>query len=384
MIKHFLLKKKYFATFYYICNMNDKISILIAAGGTGGHLFPAIAVCEQLNDITGGRCDFHFVGTADKIESRVVPSLGYNFNAIKISGIKKSLSILLLPYQIASAINKCRKLIREKNISAVIATGAYLSFPPGYAARLHNLPLFLLESNVRPGKAIKSLCKYATKIITSFDESINYFEKSYHDKIVTLGNPIRKQFLNFPSKIDARSKLGIPHDQKTIFVFGGSLGASAINKAVEKHLDSLLESGYFVLWQTGKYYQYNGIKHENLIVKEFIDDIADYYAAADLVVCRSGATTVWELTVAAKPAILVPLPSASNNEQLFNAEILKKNGAAEIILNDEIEAILLDMINSLFSDDKLARMSDAARKLARPNAARDVAIEVLKTIGYEL
>ncbi len=364
--------------------MNDKISILIAAGGTGGHLFPAVAVCEQLNDITGGRCEFYFVGNSNKIESRVVPSLGYNFHPIKIMGIKKSPAVLLLPFQIASAINKCRKLIRENNISAVIATGAYLSFPPGYAANLHKLPLFLLESNVRPGKAIKSLCKYATKIITSFDESINYFDKSYHNKISALGNPIRKQFLDFPNKIDARNSFGIPLDMKTIFIFGGSLGASSINKAVEKHLDSLLESGYFVLWQTGKNYQFNGAKHKNLIVKEFIDNIADYYSAADLVVCRSGATTVWEITVAAKPAILVPLPSASNNEQLFNAEILKKNGAAEIILNNQIETKLFEIIDTIFSDDKLEQMSAAARKLARPNAARDVALEVLKTIGYEL
>ncbi|MEJ5244474.1 MAG: undecaprenyldiphospho-muramoylpentapeptide beta-N-acetylglucosaminyltransferase [Bacteroidota bacterium] len=364
--------------------MNDKISILIAAGGTGGHLFPAIAVCEQLTEITNGKCEFHFVGTADKIESRVVPSLGYNFHPIKIGGIKKSPAILLLPFQIASAINKCRKIILNNNISAVIATGAYLSFPPGYAASLHKLPLFLLESNVRPGKAIKSLCKYATKIITSFDESTNYFDKSFHNKIVALGNPIRKQFLDFPDQKDARNSLGIPLDKKTIFIFGGSLGAASINKAVEKHLDSLLERGYFVLWQTGRNYKFNGANHNNLIVKEFIDNIADYYSAADLVVCRSGATTVWELTVAAKPAILVPLPSASNNEQLFNAEILKKNGAAEIILNDQIETKLLETINSVLTDDALARMSSAARKLARPNAARDVAFEVLKTIGYEL
>lgn len=363
--------------------MKNKIKILIAAGGTGGHLFPAIAVCEQIQDLTKNNCEFHFIGNADKIEGRVVPSLGYNFHPIKISGIKKSLSVLLLPFQLTKSISISRKLIADFSIDAVLATGAYLSFPPGFAAHLTKKPLFLMESNVNPGKAIKMLAQYATKIFTSFDESINFFDKKVHHKIITTGNPIRKQFLNFPDKNSARKQLGIPFDKKVIFIFGGSLGALSINKAIERNLDYFLKNDYFIIWQTGKNYNPPVSNHKSLIVKEFIDDIAIYYAAADLIICRSGATTVAELSIAAKPSILVPLPSASNNEQYHNAKALEKYNAATIIPNEQISDKLVPIVSDIFQNGKLDAMAKSAAKLARPDAAYNVANEILKTINFE-
>lgn len=362
--------------------MKNKLKILIGAGGTGGHLFPAIAVCEQLEELTENNCEFHFIGNTDKIEARVVPSCGYNFHPIKLQGLSKSPKVLLLPFQMAKAIGQCRKIIEEHSIDAVVATGAYLSIPPAYAARLLQNPIFLLESNVNPGKAIKTLAKYATKIYTSFDESKNYFEKKYHNKIISTGNPIRKQFFNHISKEEARKKLNIPINKLCIFIFGGSLGALSINKTIEQNLNYFINKDYYVIWQTGKNYYYQS-SHNNIIVKDFIDDISYYYAAADLVICRSGATTIAELAIAGKPAVLVPLPSASNNEQYNNAKVLADAAAAEIILNDELQDKLLPTIETIFNSNKLQTMTTNIKTFARPNAAKNVAEDILKTIVGE-
>ncbi len=359
--------------------MKRKLKILIGAGGTGGHLFPAIAVCEQLEELTDKNCEFHFIGNKNKIESRVVPSCGYYFHPIKLQGLSKSFKIFLLPFQITKAISICRKIIDEYAIDAVIATGAYLSIPPVYAAHLMRKPIFLLESNVNPGKAIKALAKFASKIYISFDESKNYFNENIQSKILKTGNPIRKQFFKIQSKEEARRKLNIPLNKTCIFVFGGSLGALSINKAIEQNMDYFIKKDYFLIWQTGKNYTYQ-TKNENIIVKEFIDDISLYYTAADLVICRSGATTIAELAIAGKPAVLIPLPSASNNEQYHNAKVLSNAGAAEIILNDELEEKLLLTLDNILADNKLNIMEANIKKFAHSNAAKDVANDILKTI----
>lgn len=365
--------------------MSDKkIKIMVAAGGTGGHLFPAVAVAEQLSILTDNKCEFHFIGTENKIEARVVPQLGHTLHKIKLGGITKSIKTLFVPFQVLGAVLKCRKIILDNDVKAVIAAGAYLSYPPGVAAAMEKIPLILMESNVNPGKSIRMLSTRASRIITAFDESKEYFSERLTSKLRPYGNPVRGGILNMPTQIEAKTKLNIPEDKKLIFIFGGSLGARSINNAVANNIEYLASSGYYIIWQTGKNYNYDKALPENIRSMQFIDDMALCYAASDLVIARSGATTVAEICIAGKASVLVPLPSASNNEQAHNAKILQNKNAAITVLDNEIDKALPKLINELFSSDtKLLEMGQAAKSLAKPDAARLAAIEILNLINYD-
>lgn len=361
----------------------SKANFLIAAGGTGGHLFPAMAVAEQLDKLTNGKAVCHFVGSPDRMESHIVPAKGYPFHPMKISGLTKSLKTLMLPFRIAAGISSCRSLIKKEDIAAVICAGAYLSYPPGFAAGLEKIPLILMESNVNPGKAIKMLSSRANMIVSAFEESLDYFEKPLHSKIRPYGNPVRDFILNLPDKKQAREKFGLNPARPTILIFGGSLGARSINNAMSKYLSQFAEKPYQIIWQTGKNFEHPKDIPANVKITTFIDDMASAYSAADLVVARSGATTVAELCVAGKPSVLVPLPSASNNEQLFNGKVLEQRGAAIIVDNNAIEHRLYDLAEDLMSNPgKLSDMGKAALLGAKPDAAERTAREILNIIKY--
>lgn len=356
---------------------------MIAAGGTGGHLFPAVAVAEQLQILTDGNCDFHFIGTKDRIEARVVPELGHTLHAISLGGITKSIKTLAVPLQVIGAVLKCRKIINDQDISAVLAAGAYLSYPPGIAAAMERIPLVLMESNVNPGKSIRMLSKRATRIITAFDESKGYFPPSISSKIRCYGNPVRGNILSLPSMEVAKARLTLPETKKIVFIFGGSLGARSINRAVVKNLGEFAKSDYFFIWQTGKNFDPPADIPSNVRCMQFVEDMAGYYAASDLIVARSGATTVAELCIAGKASVLVPLSSASNNEQAHNAKILQNNNASITVLDIQIENEMLHLIRNLAADpERLELMGKNAKALAKPNAAFDTAKEILSIIKY--
>jgi UDP-N-acetylglucosamine--N-acetylmuramyl-(pentapeptide) pyrophosphoryl-undecaprenol N-acetylglucosamine transferase len=361
----------------------DKLSILIAAGGTGGHLFPALAVIEELEEITKGGIQPIFVGNQSKIEGRTVPAKGYQFYNLPISGLGGLLSLktLLLPAKIALSVLKCRSIIKKHNIRLVLCTGAYLSYPAGAAANMEGVPLVLMESNLMPGKAIKMLAGKAELIITSFEESSRYYSGGYNSKIIDLGNPVRKSLMELPSREEALESLGLSFNKTTVFVFGGSLGASSINRSVEKIINKFPYDTTQFIWQTGKYYNAPVQIPNNVKIMQFIDDMASAYAAADLVICRSGATTVSELCVTGKPSILVPYPNAANNEQELNAGYLVRTDAAILIQDNEIESKLEPELNRLIND-RFARnrMAMAAKQLAKPDAALRSAEKILTLI----
>ncbi|MGA2298908.1 MAG: undecaprenyldiphospho-muramoylpentapeptide beta-N-acetylglucosaminyltransferase, partial [FCB group bacterium] len=345
---------------------NKKLNVLVAAGGTGGHLFPAIAVIEQMEALTSGNVFPIFVGTADRIESKVVPSSGYEFQSIPISGYGGlfSLKIYLLPFKIILSIQKCREIIRKRKIDAVICTGAYISYPAGMAANFEKVPLFLLESNVSPGKTIKMLSSKARMIFTSFKETAKYFSNEKEYKILYLGNPIRKSILSVPEQAQARKNFGLDPNRRTVLIFGGSLGARSINNAVEKAIVRFKDSDFQILWQTGNNFTQPVTLPENIKVLPFIEDMASAYSAADLVVSRSGATTVAEICAVGKPSILIPLPSASNNEQELNAKVLEKQYAAFLLDNDVLDTKLGNIILKFMSDGEiLQKMGESAKSL---------------------
>ncbi len=367
--------------------IKTELKLLVAAGGTGGHLFPAMAVVEELEKMLGNRFKAYFAGTSHRIEGRIIPQKGYELMAMDVAGFSKIISIntIKLPFKILKAIRQSRNYITEKNIDAVLCTGAYISYAPGISAFREKKPLFLMESNVNPGKAINSLSNKANIIFTSFEESNNYFKKSHKDKLFYSGNPIRNSILNLSESDQAKKMLGFDSNKPLIFIFGGSLGANSINFAVENSIENFSKLPYSILWQTGSNYKYNKQLPDNIKATEFIDDMATAYSAADLVVSRSGATTVAELTVCGKPSILIPLPSASNNEQKHNAIIMEKNNCSEMLLNDELsEKLFTRIINLLKDEEKLKIMAENAKKMAKPFAGKIVANEIINYLKIKL
>lgn len=360
--------------------------IMVAAGGTGGHLFPAMAVVEQLLERGFSRDQFIFVGTPDKIESRKVPAAGFRYETLPIRGLTslRSISTLTLPFKILKSVQSCSSLIKKNDVRAVICAGAYISYPAGLAAARNNKLLYLMQADANPGKAVKALADKADRIFVSFEDSHRYFSEANRGKLMVSGNPVRRDFLSPPAKSAARRSLGLDTDRPVLFVFGGSLGARSINLAMQQHLHTLAEAGIQIIWQTGKTFDPAGLNvPQGVQVSEFIDDMATTYAAADLILARAGATTAAELTALGKPSILVPLPSATNDEQNENAKLLEAAGAARRIIDADIADALPRAITELLNaPEALAAMGAAAASLARPDAAQSIAKTIIDDLSH--
>jgi len=362
--------------------MNKNKKFLVAAGGTGGHLFPAIAVVQCLEKIFTN-AEFRFVGTENRMEAEIIPKMGYNYTKMPITGYAGlfSLNTWLLPLRILKSINICRKLIRDFKPDAVLCTGAYISYPAGIAAWKEKVPLVLMESNVNPGKTIKILAKKASLIISSFEETKELLKGIVDEKIKCLGNPVRQNLINLPVQKEARLKYQLSPNRDTVLIFGGSLGALTINKATEKVIEYFKEKDVQFIWQTGGAYKSKTKETEKLRIFNFINEMEYAYSAADLVVSRSGATTVAELAVCGKASVLIPLPSASNQEQRYNAEVFSKKGASVILDNTEAESKLYKLIEDILKDrKKINSMEESAKKMAKKDAAEKTAKIILELI----
>lgn len=357
--------------------------VLIAGGGTGGHLFPGIALAEEVvtrhpkNDVV-------FVGTDRGLEARVVPANGFVFESIKSRGLKGMgpvkllLGLLTLPLSFFESW----RILRRYRPDVVIGVGGYSSGPVVMAAWLMRIPTALQEQNALPGLTNKVLGKFVSAAFVSFDEAKPFFSgKGTH----VLGNPIRRGLLeNF-----LRSKKA--HDTFTILIFGGSLGARGLNTRVIEALGTLapIKDQLSIIHQTGKNdletvkqgYAEKGITAD---IREFIDDMSAAYQGADLVVCRAGATTLAELTVCKKPSILVPFPHATDDHQAVNAKALVDAGAALMFREEELTGEKLAHAIQDLKDhpEKLKKMEKAAGALGRPEAAREIA-DVLQQLCLE-
>lgn len=361
--------------------MPKKLKILIAAGGTGGHLFPAMAVVSQIEK-QYANTEFTFTGREDKIEGRIIPESKYNFLPIEVRGLVKKLSFdtMKIPFQIYTAYRKIYKVLKINKYDAVICAGAYISYAPGIAASKLGIPLYLLEANVNPGKANAMLSKKAKRVFTSFLESADYLKSEVQRKINYTGNPVRNELINLPDKTAARKSMDLHPDKKTILVFGGSLGATSINNAIDEYI-SQNKADIQIIWQTGKKFEKQKEYPEYVKLTEFIDDMASAYSAADLVISRSGATTVAELEVTGKPVILVPFPAASTNEQKNNAAVLEKHNAGIMIEEKDLNEKFIKSVNNLiFNEEKLKEISKNLLKLAKPDAAKQAAQFIIKDL----
>lgn len=357
---------------------------LFGAGGTGGHLYPALSVAASLKKINP-EFRITFTGRQDKIEGEKVKLFGYDFLPIDIVSfsLRPSVSSALSAVKLFKARNKIIKFIKAEECSAVIAAGAYISIPPGFAAVSSKKPLFLMESNVNPGKAISLLTARAAAVFTSFEESSKYFPKNFSKKIFFTGNPVRNDFEDLISKDEAKKAIGIAAEKPMLLIFGGSLGALSINNFVIENLSLFGNAQYNIIWQTGKNFDIPNNLPENIAAFPYIDDMPLFYAASDLIVSRSGASTISELTITAKPSVLIPLPGAANNEQFINAQIMSQNNASVLVTDSLIHSNLINIVNNLINDkEKLAEMSENAKKLSKYGAGDTIASQILKIIKY--
>jgi UDP-N-acetylglucosamine--N-acetylmuramyl-(pentapeptide) pyrophosphoryl-undecaprenol N-acetylglucosamine transferase len=362
--------------------MNDEKSnyrILFAGGGTGGHLFPAIAVAQQIRELKP-EADILFIGTKSKLEGKMVPKLGFKFKSIWIKGIARKFSFENLLFPLKLLVSTIQSLIINIKFKPKVAigSGGYVSGPSIWAANVMGAKIILLEQNSYPGLTTKLLEKYADEVHLSFDSSRKYLKK---EKILfTTGNPVRKN-LGSINKNDAVKLFGLDEALKTILVLGGSLGAYSINHSFAKIVKQLSDEGLQIIWQTGKNYfdQYKQLKSRSVKVLDFIEDINAAYSASELVIARAGATTIAELLVLGKPSILIPSPNVSENHQYHNARALADKSASVLLEDKQLEEKLFETITGTISDSKkLDELSKNALLLARPDAVKVIARNAIK------
>lgn len=360
-------------------NSNTPYRFLFAAGGTGGHLYPAIAVADEIKKMKP-ESEILFVGTKDKIEGRVIPKLGYKFKSIRIRGFARKFSWanLLFPLRLLYSLIQSVIISMKFKPKVAVGTGGYVAGPVIWGASVMGAKIILMESNSYPGITTRLLERYADEIHLSFESSKKYLRRQNILKVT--GNPVREN-LGTSDKSSAKKYFGLDENKKTVLVLGGSLGASSINNAIEKSLNTFTENNLQLIWQTGKNYfgRYKNLNFAAVKIFDFIDDMNKAYSACDLLVARAGATTIAELTVLGLPAILIPSPNVAENHQYHNAKALEDENAAVLIKDDEIESKLQKTVLTLINDsNKLNMLSSNAKKLAKPDAAKEIALSALK------
>lgn len=360
--------------------------ILMVGGGTGGHVYPAIAIADAVQAL---RPDARivFAGTRDRLEARAVPDAGYALHPITAQGIQRRamMSNLALPINVARGLMQSWRLVGAIDPDVAVGTGGYVSAPVLLAAWLRGTPIVIQEQNAYAGLTNRLLSFLATRIHLAFPEAKEWVPT---DRAVVSGNPIRES-LQDRNADEARAVLDLPakSDGRVLLVMGGSLGSAAINAAVEHSLDALLNGDTHLVWQTGERY-YTGITQRlngrpNIRVVEYIDDMGSAYAAADLVVCRAGALTCSELLVTGTPAVLVPSPNVVADHQRKNARSMEQWGAAKVLPESELGSEFVDTITRLLDDpETLSQMARDAREHARPEAATTIARDVLDLAGH--
>jgi len=357
--------------------------IIIAGGGTGGHVIPALAIAQQLKKQLGA--EVLFIGTARGIETRLVPQAGFRLELIQV-GALKNVSLMTRAktmFDLPRAIAASSRMLSDFDPEVVIGVGGYASGPAMVAAIRRRLPTLAFEPNVVPGFANRMIARWVSAAAVHFEETCRYFPNCR-----VTGVPVREAFFAIPPKSISSEVAGTP----TLLVFGGSQGARAINQAMIESLAGLRERipGIHIIHQTGQRdyehvlaaYQQSGISGE---VHKFIDDMPGTFGRADLLVCRSGASTVGEITAAGKPAIFVPFPAAADDHQNVNARALERAGAAVVVEESNLgAAYLVDTIAALIGDARqLQGMSEAARSLAHPKAVEEIAEMVVRLATVE-
>lgn len=362
--------------------------IILSGGGTGGHIYPAVAVAEALKRKWGADVELLFVGAEGKMEMEKVPALGYRIEGLPVAGLQRRLTLsnLALPFKVVSSVRRARRIIKEFGADMVVGFGGYASAPVLWAAQRLGVPTLIQEQNSYAGLTNKILAKRAKRICVSYDNMERFFPA---DRIVLTGNPLRGRFsAEGVDRAEALAYYGFSADMPTIFVVGGSLGTRTQNEMMKRWIASLDGvAPVQVVWQTGKFYEREMVEFlkahptKNIWQGAFIDRMDYAYAAADVVISRSGACTVSELCLAKKPTLFVPSPNVAEDHQTKNARALVDRGAAMMVSDAEATDCGISTALKMVADEALlAKLSKNIAKLATPDAADRVADEILKQI----
>lgn len=358
--------------------MKESYKFLFAAGGTGGHLYPAIAVAEEVKRMSPNS-KILFVGTKKKLESRVVPELGFDFRTIWISGFSRKFKLenILFPIKLIVALFQSFMINVVYKPTVAIGAGAYVAGPIIWMSSLFRSKVVLMEQNSYPGITNRMLANKADSIHLSFVDSKKYFTDN--EKLKLSGNPVRNS-LELIDKQEAVEKLNLDSSKKILLVLGGSLGAKSINNAISKVLPNLVENNIQVLWQTGELYfdTYKKLETKNIKIMPFIADMKLVYSACDLVVARAGATTIAEVAYLGLPVVFVPSTNVAANHQYKNAKSIVDSDSGILIEDSKLSEKLCDtIINSINNNELLHKLRQNIKQFAKPNAARDIANDVL-------
>jgi len=367
--------------------MKKTTKIIISGGGTGGHIFPALAIAEELKNRIPD-IDILFVGANNRMEMTKIPQAGFKIIGLPIYGLQRKLTLknLILPFSLILSLIKSILILKKFQPDIVVGVGGYASVPIILIAQCLKIPTLIQEQNSLPGLANRITGKRASLICVAFEGLEKYFPIN---KIKLTGNPIRKKIINLNDiKEIAFNKLKIDKSDKVILILGGSLGALTINNAVFKYIDYIeKQNNLKIIWQTGKYY-YNEILEKlkkynlnNILIMSFIDEIEYVYAIADVIISRAGAIALSELCVVGKPVILVPSPNVTDDHQTKNANYLAEKNAAIVIKDSEaIDKLIPEAIKLINDDNKKKILSDNIKKIAKPNATETIVDEIIKLL----
>ncbi|WP_405223083.1 undecaprenyldiphospho-muramoylpentapeptide beta-N-acetylglucosaminyltransferase [Dokdonia sp. Asnod1-B02] len=352
--------------------------VILSGGGTGGHIYPAIAIAKEIQR-RHPDAQFLFVGASDRMEMEKVPQAGFEIEGLWIAGIQRKLTVdnLMFPFKLISSLMKSRKIIKKFKPDVVIGTGGFASGPLLKMATIAGIPAVIQEQNSYAGITNKLLGKSVEKVCVAYDDMQRFFPSEH---IVKTGNPVRADLLDIESKRStAFAKYDLSHSSKVVLIIGGSLGARAINELIEKQLPFFKRKGVQVLWQTGKLY-YDKYKHhqaDGVQVMAYIDQMDMAYAAADIIISRAGAGSVSELCIVGKATIFIPSPNVAEDHQTKNAQAIEKTGAAILIAEKDLDKKFKLVFKGLLNDEKVCfELGRKIKTLALPNATADIVDEV--------
>lgn len=367
--------------------MKNKIKILMSGGGTGGHIFPAIAIAQEIQK-KFPEAEFLFIGALGKMEMEKIPQAGFKIIGLNIAGFDRSnlFKNLKLPFKILSSFIKARKTIKEFQPDFAVGTGGFASGPALYMAAIAGVPIFVQEQNSLPGKTNTFLAKKAKAVFTAYPGMDHYFPDT---KTYFLGNPVRATIINdvINTKL-AKEKLGLDPHKLTILSVGGSLGARTLNNAWKENAENLIKNDYQLIWQTGKNDFQELQKNTELMtaepqiqIREFISDMALAYSAADVIVSRAGAIAISELALTQKPILLIPFPYAAEDHQTKNAQALVEKNAARMVKDDEMKNKFWETLLEICQNEELRIiMSNNLQLFAKPKATEEIVEKITSII----
>jgi UDP-N-acetylglucosamine--N-acetylmuramyl-(pentapeptide) pyrophosphoryl-undecaprenol N-acetylglucosamine transferase len=363
------------------------LKIVISGGGTGGHIYPAIAIAKKILE-KNKDSKILFVGAKGRMEMEKIPEEGFSSIGLDVVGIQRSLSLksifknLKFPFLLLKSLNNAKKILEDFKPDVVVGVGGYASGPTLRMAHSLNIPTLIQEQNSYAGLTNKWLSKKANKICVAYENMSHFFDES---KLILTGNPVRKDIENLNSKVDeAKKYFNVLKSEKVILVLGGSLGAKSINEGIIKSISILNDQPVKLIWQVGKRYfnkindQLTQINMINIHPLPFIKRMDLAYAVSDIVISRAGALSISELTLAGIPSILVPSPNVSEDHQTKNAMSLVSKSAAILVKDDQTEKLLSVAIELLKNIEKLTQISKNAKNLGKPNATNDIVSEIFK------